>query len=264
MNAFEKTRQYLCASWALGNPNLKGLPFLPKQLFNLPIHDRGSYNEFISWICSLRLTSVRWVVDVGANHGDFAEAAAACFPKTNVLLVEPLEYLHRELERRCARHNGKWLLEKSALGPEDAVLPLYVAPGQDAIGSLIGFSSEYQTVNPQSRIDEVPCKVRPLDGVSAGHKISRIDLLKIDVEGFEFEVLKGATGVLANARAIIVEVSFIRRAADVGDPLVAMLDLLASNKFHLVNIIPSVFDPSCPWRPVEFNILARRQDAASV
>jgi FkbM family methyltransferase len=262
VNTLEKTRLYVRAGWALGKPNLKGLPFVPKQLLNLPIHNRGSYNEFIIWICSLCLSSVRWVVDVGANHGDFAEAAAACFPSANVLLVEPLPHLHDELGRRCARRNGKWLLEKSALGSEDKMLPLYFAPGQDAIGSLIGFSSEYQHVNPQSKIDQIPCNVRRLDAVAAGHKVSRIDLLKIDVEGFEFEVLKGATDVLPNTRAIIIEVSLVRRPTDIRDPLVAMLDLLATNEFHVIDVIPSVWDPSRTWKPIEFNILARRQDGA--
>jgi len=104
VNAFEKARVYFRASAALGNLNFKGLPFLPKRLFNGTPHNRAAYNEFIVWINHLHLGSVRWAVDVGANHGDFAEAAAAYFPEANILLVEPLPLLHDELQRRCARH----------------------------------------------------------------------------------------------------------------------------------------------------------------
>ena len=262
MNAFEKAQVYFRASAALGNLNLNGFPFLPKRLFNVPLYNRAAYNEFVTWIYLLRLNSARWIVDVGANHGDFAEAAAAYFPEANILLVEPLPQLHDELQRRCARHSGKWLLEKFAVGAEEAVLPLHVAADQDAIGSLAGFSSEYQRLNPQSEITQISCKVRPLDAVAAERGISCIDLLKIDVEGFEFEVVKGAVRALEFTRALIVEVSLVRRPTDVTNPLVAMLDLVIRYGFEVVNVLPSLFDLSSPWKPVEFNILARKSEAA--
>ena len=258
MNAFDKAQGYFRASAALRNLNLKGLPFLPKRLFNVPLHNRGAYNEFVVWINHLHLGSIQWAVDVGANHGDFAEATAACFPESKVLLIEPLPELHNELERRCARYGGKWLLEKFAAGAEETVLPLHVAADQDAIGSLSGFSPEYQRLNPQLRITQMSCKVRPLDAITAERKISCIDLLKIDVEGFEFEVVKGAVRALELTRALIVEVSLVRRPMEVSNPLVAMLDLLTTNGFQVVNVLPSLFDLSCPWKPVEFNILARK------
>ena len=261
MNAFEKAQVYFRASAALRNLNLKGMPLLPKRLFNVPLHNRRAYNEFVTWIYLLRLNSARWIVDVGANHGDFAEAAAACFAEANILLVEPLPQLHDELQCRCARHGGKWLLEKAAVGAEEAFLPLHVAADQDAIGSLAGFSSEYQRLNPQSKITQISCQVRPLDAVVAERRISCIDLLKIDVEGFEFEVVKGAARALEFTRALIVEVSLVRGPTGVTNPLVAMLDLVTTYGFQVVNVLPSFFDPSCPWKPVEFNILARKSEA---
>jgi len=264
MSAFEKAEAYFRASAALRNLNLKGLPFLPKRLFNVPLHNRGAYNEFVVWINHLHLGSVRWAVDVGANHGDFAEATAACFPESEVLLVEPLPQLHEELERRCAQHRGKWLLAKFAAGAEEAILPLHAAADQDAIGSLAGLSPEHQRLNPQSKITQISCEVRPLDAIAAEREISCIDLLKIDVEGFEFEVVEGAMRALELTRALIVEVSLVRRPTDVPNPLVAMLDLLTTYGFHVVNVLPSLCDPSCPWKPVEFNILARKSEAPCI
>jgi FkbM family methyltransferase len=263
VNAFEKAQVYFRASAALKNLNLKGMPFLPKRLFNMPPHNRAAYNEFVTWIHLLRLNSARWIVDVGANHGDFAEAGATCFPEANILVVEPLPLLHDELRRRCARHGEKWLLEKCALGAAEAVVPLHVVADQDAIGSLAGFSPEYQRLNPQSKITQISSLVRPLDAIAAEREISLIDLLKIDVEGFEFEVIRGAVRALEFTRALIVEVSLVRCSTDVNNPLVAMLDLLTSHGFQVVNVLPSLFDLSSPWKPVEFNILARKSDFAS-
>jgi FkbM family methyltransferase len=258
VKVFEKAEVYFRASAALRNLNFKGFPFLPKRLFTVPLHNRGAYNEFVVWINHLHLPSVRWAVDLGANHGDFAEATAACFPESNILLVEPLPRLHDELQHRCARHGGKWLLEKCAIGAEETLLPLHVAAGDDAVGSLVGFSPQYQRLNPQPKTTQISCKVRTLDAIAEERQISCIDLLKIDVEGFEFEVVKGAVRALELTRALIVEVSLVRRPTDVSNPLVAMLDLLTTNGFHILNVVPSVFDSSCPWKPVEFNILARK------
>jgi hypothetical protein len=125
---------------------------------------------------------------------------------------------------------------------------------------LAGFGPEYQQIDPRARIEQMPCRVRPLDAVVAEEGISVIDLLKIDVEGFEFEVLKGATNTLALTRAIIVEVSLIRGFADIEDPLAAMLDLLASRGFQAVKVIPSLFERSRSSKAVEFNILARKPE----
>lgn len=260
MSVIHKIKLYLRACVALGSPNIRGLPLLPKRFFSLPIRNRAAYNEFVGWIDSLHLGSASWVLDVGANHGDFAEAAIACFPATNVLLVEPLPSLHQELDRRCEGHQGRWLLEKCALGAEEGVLPLHVALEEDTIGSLAGFGAEYQRVNPLTQVQQIPTRVRPLDSIVREHEISRLDLIKIDVEGFEFEVLKGAQATLASTRAIIVEVSLIRRFVTIEDPLQAMLDLLNTFGFDVVSVIPSFFDVSNRREPVEFNILARRPE----
>jgi FkbM family methyltransferase len=257
VSVFRKINLYLRASRALGNPNIHGLPLLPKRFFRLPLHNRAAYNEFVTWIDRLHLGSASWVLDVGANHGDFAEAATALFPEAKVILFEPLPALHRELERRCDRQQARWFLKTCALGAEDGVLPLHV-DADDTIGSLAGFGPEYQQINPHAGIQQIPCRVRPLDAIVAEHGISVIDLLKIDVEGFEFEVLKGATNTLALARAIIVEVSLIRGFAHIADPLAAMLDLLDSRGFQAVEVIPSLFGRSHSSKAVEFNILARK------
>jgi FkbM family methyltransferase len=212
----------------------------------------------VLWIHRLQLHEVKWVVDVGANHGDFSQAANTLFPEAQVLLVEPLPTLHAELQRRSAERGNRWRLATCALSQARGTATLHVDPAHDSIGSLAGFSEEYLRANPASQASRTfACEVRTLDDLCPEYAIRKIDLLKIDVEGFEFEVLEGGCKMLQSAGALIVEVSLVRRAGDV-DVLERMLKRLRGAGFHLVELLPSYFAADQPWLPLEFNLLARR------
>jgi FkbM family methyltransferase len=258
VEALNRIALYLQAAAALRSPNWTGLPLAPKSLGNGIPFSRSAYNSFIIWIKQLALPSARVAIDVGANHGDFASAATTCFPEANIILVEPLPKMQLWLEHTIRQRRPKWRLLPCALGSKRGRLPLFVDERDDNIGSLTGFSHEYLKINPQARLSkEVLCAVRTLDDVAEEMELSHVDLLKIDVEGFEFEVMKGAGQTLGKTTAVIVEVSLVRRPR-ASAALVEMLDLLTKHGFQIVNVIPSLPDPDEPWRPREFNVLARR------
>ena len=249
---------YLQSARIRRGPNFRGLPLIPKSLWPAAPYNRSMFNEFVTWIHRLRLPAAQWVVDVGANPGDFSQAATVLFPSARVLLVEPLPPLHAELQRRCADHRPRWQLAPCALSNQAGTATLHVDPAADDIGSLAGFSEEYLQANPAARSARTfSCPVRTLDDLCAEQGIARIDMLKIDVEGFEFEVLAGGAKMLAAVEAVIVEVSLIRRPGD-ADVLERMLRLLREAGLRLVELLPSYCADDRPWLPLEFNLLARR------
>lgn len=255
----EKLIQFINACWLTRSLNFSGLPIWPKKVFPFLPYDRTGYNGFLCWISKLRLTNVSVVLDAGANHGDFSEAAAAIFPSAKVILFEPFQELHADLETRCHRHEGTWTLQKYALGAEESSGTLHFSPSHDAIGSLKGFSESYLAATEnRDAIKTIPCQVRCLDNVVAEKQISRIDILKIDVEGSEFDLLAGAKNALDITEAIIIEVSTIRDPESDTNALLRLLTLLDELKFYPVAILPSLYDNARPWMPVEFNVLARR------
>lgn len=241
--------------------NLAGFPLIPKVIWPSVPYSRNAYNSFISWINLLGLSSIGTVLDVGANHGDFARAANALFPRAKAFLFEPLPELQGYLRSVASRQGLAWKVLPFALGAEAGEFPLYLDDGDDSVGSLAGFTEEYRQVNPTLGTGrEVKCEVRTLDAVVKEEGISRIDLLKIDVEGFEFEVLEGAATALERTTAVIIEVSLIRRHSGVRHPLLGMLELLTSRGFNVVEVMPSLYGADAPWRPAEFNLLVRRPD----
>jgi FkbM family methyltransferase len=258
MSLFSKLVAYARAAAVQHGPNLRGLPLIPKSLCPDPPGNREAFNQFVLWIHTLQLSRVNRVVDVGANHGDFSLAASALYPKAQVLLVEPMPTLQPELERRCARRSGRWRLESCALGSQPGSATLHVDPNLDAIGSLVGFSEEYLKASPLAKEGQtLACTVRTLDDLCVDRGIDTIDLLKIDVEGFEFETLRGGARMLRATTALIIELSLVRRA-DGLRALEEMLEVLSSAGLHLVECYPSLYSMETPWLPVEFNLLARR------
>lgn len=252
-----KLSLYLRAAAATHSANLAGLPLLPKSRHTPSC--RGSYNTFILWIKQLGLPRASQIIDVGANRGDFARAASACFPASRIWLFEPLPKLWPELERLAAYYKPPWSVQRFALGAAAGHLPLQVATGNDGIGSFLGFSDEYRHgTSAPIRMEAVDTRIERLDDFCAREGIQSIDLLKIDVEGFEFDVLAGGAQMLRHTTGLIIEISLIRKEGGAPEALEQMLRLLNRAGFYVIDLIPSLFSRLEPWKPLEYNLLARR------
>lgn len=255
----QKLAAYGRAVVALKKINIRGCPTIPKALIFPAPHNREHYNEFIVWLKKLCPGEVHLILDVGANHGDFAEAAGTLFPHAEIWLFEPLPFLSEELRKKAARYSKPWVVHPCALGEKSSIADLWIDPIRDDIGSLVGFGGSHQENACSPALPEkISCEVRPLDSFVAKISREKIDLLKIDVEGFEFEVLQGGQQVLARTQAVLVEVSLMRGDTLAPDRLGRMLDLLARAGMMTLAVIPSWYSAKHPWLPVEFNILAKR------
>ncbi len=159
-------------------------------------------------------------VDVGANKGDFTLLAARRVgPTGRVLAFEPepsnVRWLRRSIER-----NGYTNVEvhELALGDEEGHVTLH-----------LGEKSGWHTIVPGRRtsLGAVQVPLRRLDDVLDGRPI---DHLKIDVEGAEMAVLRGAEGTLrASPRvAALVDVH-----PDMGVEVQDVRDLLESMGFSV-------------------------------
>jgi FkbM family methyltransferase len=128
------------------------------------------------------------VVDVGANQGLYALLFAGLVgPEGRVLAFEPDPELFASLESNCRRNAASNLqLYNYALGAESGGKTLYrsrVHSGDNRLAKS----------NHVDWFKEVPVKVTALDQLLGP---TRVDFIKIDVQGWEFEVLKGMDRVL--------------------------------------------------------------------
>ena len=151
------------------------------------------------------------IIDVGAARG--TPPLYDAFPDAHLVAIEPLripEY-DRRLDRLAAERGAE--VHRVAAGPADgsAVMTIDRAPVR---------SSLLEQDRPAAASQEVP--VRRLDGL-AGRWPEPFGL-KLDVEGYELEVLRGASAVLPRCMWVISE-AHVRQPTGPGcDALIAHLD----------------------------------------
>jgi FkbM family methyltransferase len=161
-----------------------------------------SYDLILCECFKKSLSSGDIVLDVGANVGYISAFAASCVGTTGEIHgFEPLKMCFERLQVLSALNpQFHFVFNNVALGDQEGILPISYDPkGESRNATLIPGEQHGVTVN-------VP--VKRLDDYIRSHILSpeRIKLIKIDVEGFEFLVLRGLEGFLATAshRPLIV------------------------------------------------------------
>ena len=141
-------------------------------------------------------------VDVGANAGYFTYLAAARVGITGrVCSIEPDPVLFKKLAGAVAENDLKCVAVRNvALGREPGELPLFVPPTAHA--------NRAPTMTPVPGWEEVRVIVCTLDYMLDDSGIATVDLLKIDVEGYEAEVLAGAMRAFGEGRVRAVLCEF--------------------------------------------------------
>lgn len=139
------------------------------------------------------------VFDVGAYEGDFIKMCLDLWPNTTILAFEPLQekvaFLHHRFK------NNKVSLEQTLVGEVDTDNVKFYA---DETASSVLMSDE---VNSKKDIRYLP--MRKLESVIEQKGITPPCLLKIDTQGYEFEILKGCGKYLSSIQFILLELNFI-------------------------------------------------------
>jgi FkbM family methyltransferase len=139
------------------------------------------------------------VLDIGAQLGYFSlQVARLVSSNGRVYCFEPDPRSFARLERAIRLSRIDWIKSfQTALSAREGIMDFYLSP-------TLGWSTGVKNSHLED-LQQVSVRTAPLDLlVSRGEIPSRIRLAKIDVEGFEMEVLRGMRNVLATSRPILV------------------------------------------------------------
>lgn len=169
--------------------------------------------------------SPRVVIDVGAYRGDWTSMCKHIFPAARVLMIEPQEARKDDLKRVLTEFPDV-ALECALAGSEKRA-----AVGFYAVDSASSVLPEVETNRPPA----VFLSMRTLDAIVEATPFEHPDFIKLDVQGYELEVLKGAKESLISVEAVLMEVNLIE--INKGAPLFhEVVGFMAEKGFQLYDI----------------------------
>lgn len=177
------------------------------------------------------------VLDLGAR-GAVDDDLLALAPAVSIIGFEPDP---EEAARLAALPKGPWRelrILPFAIGRARGLATLHV-PREPAGASLLPHNAamieQFGLEALHRTVKKIPIEGLSLDDLESEAGICSIDYLKIDIEGAELDVLEGGAKMLANAKVIKVECSFLEQR--VGQPLAAeVICWLAERGFDLIDI----------------------------
>lgn len=192
-------------------------------------------------------------VDVGANVGQLSLAAAMRVARSGrVIAIEAHPRICKYLLGNI-RLNGLTIeVHNTAIGSTDGELVFTDFRSDDM---------NFACATPPAGSASFRVPVRPLDSIVGNRPV---DLLKVDVEGFEVDLLKGAARTVSNCRCLYIEDSELnlRRA---GTSRAELYDRLINHGFALYHLRAGRLEPASPDipGPDDDNLIAVRPPALS-
>ncbi len=155
-----------------------------KQLVRFLVHQHV--------VTILKLYRIDCVIDVGANHGQYARRLRGAGYRGHIVSFEPVAETFARLSASAAG-DPKWSVHRCALGREESVATMHVVPGTlSSVLEPTAFGYDRYRQFHDATTEDVPVRRLDamLDEVTAGLREPRL-YLKLDTQGYDLEVFAG-------------------------------------------------------------------------
>jgi FkbM family methyltransferase len=159
----------------------------------------------------LKSTGAKIVLDVGANTGQWGDLVLESGFDGLLVSFEAVPSVHRVLAAHAKKRSASWIIAPcAALGSKTGRVEFNIS-ANELSSSALPMLRQHEEAAPQSRyVNKQLVPVERLDAMAP--KLlppTGMLFLKVDTQGYEMEVLKGATGLLDRAVAIQLELSLV-------------------------------------------------------
>jgi FkbM family methyltransferase len=203
------------------------------------------------------------VLDVGANVGQFAREIRAFGFAGRVVSFEPLGDAHARLVETAAR-DGAWQVHpRCAIGDRDGEVAINVSANSVSSSLLPMTGAHVGAAGASAYVGRETVGLFRLDTVAKGYlAAARNPFLKIDTQGFEWQVLDGAAATLPRLRGVLCELSLVELYE--GQHLwLDVIQRLERSGFTLWNLQPGFADPR-DGRTLQLDAIFFRSDTGGV
>lgn len=146
------------------------------------------------------------IFDIGSNIGTWTLLAKAIFPQATIHAFEPLKN-HILTFNKNTRNLSGIHLHNYCLGNENTTGIINISSFSDSSSLLEPTPLEYEYFNIK-KIGEEKVDIKRLEDLIKQNIIPTPDIIKLDIQGFELEALKGMGNLLHHVKYILCEVSF--------------------------------------------------------
>jgi FkbM family methyltransferase len=205
----------------------------------------------------LRSRIVDLVVDVGANVGQYSENLRKEGYAGWIVSFEPTSAAHEALAARAGR-DGRWKTLNMAVGEAESTVDINVSENS-VFSSILPQSSAATTFDSRAAVVRVESvRVAKLDDVFAELPQANAPFLKIDTQGYERQVLLGASKCLSRFVGIEMELPIIQLYEGTWrfHEAVAFMN---ERGFEISNLIPVNYDHADPVSLVEVECIFYRK-----
>jgi FkbM family methyltransferase len=195
----------------------------------------ASTSEDLRAALILNENKIDCVIDVGANTGQFAESLRDFGYEKEIISFEPVQDCYEKLLERSRKYKSWTVAERCAIGEKDGTVDMNIT-ADSVFSSVLKISDWHSKLKPYSKIiktEEV--SLSKLDTVVKKYvknfENKRI-LLKIDTQGYEQQVLEGASELLKDVVGIKIEIPLAPIYEDVGFTFYKTLNFLEKEGFY--------------------------------
>lgn len=187
---------------------------LIKKLFNIfglevyrlqPHSDPGT-----QLIAAMNKVKTNIVLDIGANIGQFASEIRRKGYKGKIVSFEPVEYARKKLVKSSSK-DPNWIVhEKTAIGNTNGFIDINISKNSVS-SSILNMLDAHSDAEANSiYIKKETTSISTLDSIANIYldKFSNC-FVKIDTQGYEWQVIEGASNILKKSRGIICELSLV-------------------------------------------------------
>jgi len=166
--------------------------------------------------------SPKHIVDIGAHHGSWTRAALQFFPEAHYTLLEPQDWLRIHIQDlQAAGRNIRWINARAS--EISGTLPFYSSHRDDSSSFVI----------PSENLQTIPAKVWSLDDLLVEYCLPVPEMVKIDAEGFDLKVLRGAKTLLGKTDVFLLEAAVL---CSYENSVAAIIKFMAENDYRLIDI----------------------------